>query len=36
VGEIATQLSGVAPNAPALEPYFALAEELDLPAFIHN
>jgi uncharacterized protein len=36
LGEIATQLSGVAPNDPALEPYFALAEELDLPVLIHT
>jgi uncharacterized protein len=36
MGEIATQLSGVAPNDPALEPYFALAEELDLPVLLHN
>lgn len=36
LGEIATQLSGIAPNDPALEPYFALAEELDLPVLIHT
>lgn len=36
MGEIGTQLSGVAPNDPALEPYFALAEELDLPVLIHT
>ena len=36
LGEIATQLVGVAPNDPALEPYFALAEELDLPVLIHT
>ena len=36
MGEIATQLSGVPPNDPALEPYFALAEELDLPVLIHT
>ena len=36
LGEIATQLSGVAPNDPALEPYFALAEELDVPVLIHT
>ena len=35
IGEIATQYSGIAPNDPALEPYFALAEELDLPVLIH-
>jgi predicted TIM-barrel fold metal-dependent hydrolase len=35
MGEIATQLSGVPPNDPALEPYFALAVELDVPVLIH-
>lgn len=36
MGEIATQLSGVAPNDPALEGYFALAAELDLPVLVHT
>jgi predicted TIM-barrel fold metal-dependent hydrolase len=36
LGEIATQLTGVPPNDPALEPYFALAEELELPVLIHT
>ncbi len=36
MGEIATQLSGIKPNDPTLEPYFALAEELDLPVLIHT
>jgi uncharacterized protein len=36
MGEIATQLTGVAPNDPRLEPYFALAEERDLPVLIHT
>ncbi len=36
MGEIATQLAGVPPNDPALEPYFALAEELDVPVLIHT
>lgn len=36
MGEIAAQLSGVAPDDPRLEPYFALAEELDLPTLIHT
>lgn len=36
MGEIATQLTGVAPNDPSLEPYFALAEELDIPVLIHT
>lgn len=36
IGEIGTQYSGIAPNDPRLEPYFALAEELDLPLLIHT
>ena len=36
LGEIATQYNGFAPNDPKLEPYFALAEELDLPVLIHT
>jgi predicted TIM-barrel fold metal-dependent hydrolase len=36
MGEIATQLTGIAPNDPKLEPYFALAEELNLPTLIHT
>lgn len=36
MGEIATQLNGMAPNDPALEPYFALAAELDIPVLIHT
>jgi predicted TIM-barrel fold metal-dependent hydrolase len=36
MGEIATQLSGIAPNDPALKPYFMLAEEFDLPVLIHT
>ncbi|MBC5991663.1 amidohydrolase family protein [Pontibacter cellulosilyticus] len=36
MGEIATQLSGIAPNDPKLEPYFALAEELNVPTLIHT
>lgn len=36
MGEIASQLAGIAPNDPKLEPYFALAEELDLPTLIHT
>ncbi|HEU4690234.1 MAG TPA: hypothetical protein VFS23_17805, partial [Vicinamibacterales bacterium] len=31
MGEIGSQLMGVAPNDPALAPYFALAEEFDVP-----
>jgi uncharacterized protein len=36
MGEIAAQLNGIAPNDPKLEPYFALAEKLDLPTLIHT
>jgi uncharacterized protein len=36
MGEIATQLMGVPPNDPALEPYFALAEARDIPVLIHT
>jgi predicted TIM-barrel fold metal-dependent hydrolase len=36
LGEIATQLTGVAPNDAALEPYFALAERRDVPVLIHT
>ena len=35
MGEIAAQYQGFAPNDPALEPFFALAEELDVPTLIH-
>jgi len=35
LGEIAVQYDGVAPDDPRLEPYWALAEELDIPAAIH-
>lgn len=36
MGEIATQYMGIAPNDPRLEPYFALAEEFDIPVLIHT
>ena len=36
IGEISSQYAGLAPDDPALEPYFALAEELDLPVLIHT
>ena len=35
LGEVAAQNGGMAPNDPALEPYFALAEELDIPVAFH-
>src|SRR4029453_2807446 len=36
MGEIGSQLMGVAPNDPALAPYFALAEGFDGPVLIHH
>lgn len=36
MGEIGAQLNGIPPNDPSLEPYFKLAEELDLPVLIHT
>lgn len=35
LGEIAVQYNGMAPNDPFLTPYWALAEELDIPVGIH-
>ena len=35
MGEITAQYAGIAPNDPRLAPYFALAEELDIPVAIH-
>ncbi|MGH6915948.1 MAG: amidohydrolase family protein, partial [Geminicoccales bacterium] len=35
LGEITAQYAGLSPADPALEPYFALAEELDVPVAIH-
>lgn len=35
LGEIMAQYEGVSPNDPRLEPYWALAEELDIPVAIH-
>lgn len=36
LGEIGTQLMGIPPNDPSLDPYFELAEEQDLPILIHT
>lgn len=36
LGEIGTQLNGIPPNDPSLEPYFELAEEFNLPVLIHT
>ncbi len=35
LGEINAQYAGIAPDDPRLEPYYALAEELDIPVGIH-
>lgn len=35
LSEITTQYAGIVPDDPKLEPYFALAEELDIPVGIH-
>ena len=35
LGEITAQYDGIPPNDPSLEPYYALAEELDIPVGIH-
>jgi predicted TIM-barrel fold metal-dependent hydrolase len=35
LGEIATQYAGIPPDDPRLEPYWAMAEALDIPAGIH-
>jgi predicted TIM-barrel fold metal-dependent hydrolase len=35
IGEVTAQYGGLAPDHPALEPYWALAEELDIPVGIH-
>lgn len=35
MGEILTQYGGTAPDSTKLEPYYALAEELDIPVAIH-
>ena len=36
LGEITAQYAGMAPNDPKLEPYYALAEELDIPVCLHT
>lgn len=36
MGEISAQYAGVAPNDPKLEPYYALAEELNIPVQLHT
>jgi len=36
MGEIATQYDGYPADDPAIEPYFALAEEVDVPTLVHS
>ncbi len=36
LGEITTQYNGYRPDDPALDPYFAMAEELAIPTHIHT
>ena len=36
LGELALQYRGMSPNDPRLEPYYALAEELDIPVGLHT
>ncbi len=35
LGEVGTQLVGIFPSDPVLEPYFSLAEEFDIPFALH-
>jgi predicted TIM-barrel fold metal-dependent hydrolase len=35
MGEVCAQYDGLSPSDPVLEPYFALAESLDVPACVH-
>jgi predicted TIM-barrel fold metal-dependent hydrolase len=35
LGEVTTQYTGIEPSDPRLEPYLALAEEMDIPVGIH-
>ena len=35
LGEVANQFAGIAPDDARMEPYWALAEELDIPVGIH-
>ena len=36
MGEVVAQYDGLSPSDPVLDPYFALAESLDIPACIHT
>lgn len=35
MGEIGLQYAGIPPNSTALEPYYSLAEEFDVPVLVH-
>jgi predicted TIM-barrel fold metal-dependent hydrolase len=35
IGELTFQYAGIAPDDPRIEPYYALAEELDIPVALH-
>ena len=35
MGEITSQFLGLPPNDPKMEPYYAMAEELEIPVLIH-
>lgn len=35
LGEISNQYGGIAPNDPRMYPYYALAEEMDVPILLH-
>lgn len=36
MGELGLQYKGIAPNDPKMEPYWSLAEELDIPVGLHT
>lgn len=36
MGELTNQYAGIAANDPRMEPFFALAEEFDVPALVHS
>jgi hypothetical protein len=36
MGELANQYAGIEATDPRLEPFFALAEEFDVPVLIHH
>jgi len=36
IGEVQAQYEGLSPSDPSLDPYFTLAESLDIPVGIHT